>query len=328
MSLRVAIQMDPIEGVNIDGDTSFALALEAQARGHSVFVYGPGDLVWDRGAVRARGRRVTLRRERGNHVSFAVAETLDLRADLDIVLMRQDPPFDMAYLTAAHVLEQLAPDTLVLNDPFWVRSSPEKILPLDFPDLGPATLVSRDAAEIRAFRKEMGDVIVKPLYGNGGAGVFALKNADPNLAALLELFFERSREPVIVQQYLPDVTKGDKRVILIDGEAAGAINRVPQPGEARSNMHVGGKAEKAELTPDDRRICETIGPVLRARGLVLVGIDVIGGKLTEINVTSPTGVQELQRFSGIDCAALFWDAAERRWADKDFPIRGPSARGA
>jgi glutathione synthase len=321
MSLRIAIQMDPIEGVDIDADTTFALALEAQARGHSVSVYGPGDLVWDRGRIRARARRVMLSRERGAHVTFAVAETLDLRTDADIVLMRQDPPFDMAYLTAAHILEQLAPDTLVLNDPFWVRSSPEKVMVLDFPELGPATLVSRDVAEIRAFRKEMGDVIVKPLYGNGGAGVFALKGADPNLAALLELFFERSREPVIVQQYLPDVAKGDKRVILIDGEAAGAINRVPQSGEARSNLHVGGRAEKAELTADDLRICEAIGPVLKRRGLVLVGIDVIGGRLTEINVTSPTGVQELKRFSGIDCASLFWDAAERRIAEKDFPAR-------
>ncbi len=321
MSLRVAIQMDPIEGVDIDADTTFALALEAQARGHSVCVFHPNELVWDRGAIRARTRAVTLRRERGNHVDFAPAESLDLRADADIVLMRQDPPFDMAYLTAAHVLEQLAPDTMVLNDPFWVRSSPEKVMVLDFPELGPATLVSRDVAEIRAFRKEMGDVIVKPLYGNGGAGVFALKGADPNLAALLELFFERSREPVIAQQYLPDVSKGDKRVILIDGEAAGAINRVPQAGEARSNMHVGGKAEKSGLDDHDMKICETIGPVLKQRGLVLVGIDVIGGKLTEINVTSPTGVQELKRFSGVDCAALFWDAAERRWADKDFPAR-------
>jgi glutathione synthase len=321
MSLRIAIQMDPIEGVNIDADTTFALALEAQARDHSIHVYGLGDLVWDRGRIRARARRVTLRRERGAHVTFAVAETLDLRADADIVLMRQDPPFDMAYLTAAHILEQLAPDTLVLNDPFWVRSSPEKVLPLDFPELGPATLVSRDVAAIRAFRAEMGDVIVKPLYGNGGAGVFAVKNADPNLTALLELFFERSREPVIVQQYLPAVTKGDKRVILIDGVPAGAINRVPQSGEARSNLHVGGRAEMTELTADDIRICDAIGPTLKKRGLVLVGIDVIGGRLTEINVTSPTGVQELKRFSGIDCAALFWDAAERRIAEKDFPAR-------
>lgn len=322
MSLRIAIQMDPIEGVNIDADTTFAMALEAQSRGHAVWTYHPNDLVWDRGAVRARARRVTLRRERGNHVDFGAEESLDLRADADVVLMRQDPPFDMAYLTAAHVLEQLAPDTLVLNDPFWVRSSPEKVLTLDFPDLGPATLVSRNIAEIRAFRAEMGDVIVKPLYGNGGAGVFALNGADPNLAALLELFFERSREPVIVQQYLPAVTGGDKRVILIDGEPAGAINRVPQKGEARSNMHVGGRAEPSDLDAADREICAAIGPLLRARGLVLVGIDVIGGKLTEINVTSPTGVQELQRFSGIDCAALFWDAAERRWNDKDFPARG------
>ncbi len=321
MSLRIAIQMDPIERVDIDADTSFALALEAQARGHKLWVYGPGDLVWDRGAVRARARPVTLHRERGNHVDFGETQTLDLRADADIVLMRQDPPFDMAYLTAAHILEHLAPDTLVLNDPFWVRSSPEKVLVLDFPDLGPATLVSRDPLEIRAFRDAMGDIIIKPLYGNGGAGVFALKGGDPNLAALLELFFERSREPVIVQQYLPDVSKGDKRVILIDGEPAGAINRVPRPGEARSNMHVGGKPEPADLDESDRRICAAIGPVLRTRGLVLVGIDVIGGRLTEINVTSPTGVQELKRFSGIDCAALFWDAAERRWTNKDFPAR-------
>jgi glutathione synthase len=226
--------------------------------------------------------------------------------------MRQDPPFDMAYQTAAHLLEMLAGKTLVMNDPFWVRSSPEKLVPLLFHELGPATLISRDLQAIREFRDRYGDIIIKPLYGNGGAGVFALKKGDSNFSALMEMFLSNWREPVIAQQFLPDVSKGDKRVLIIDGEPVGAINRVPQPGEARSNMHVGGVAEPSDLSAEDLAVCEAIGPLLRERGLVLVGIDVIGGKLTEINVTSPTGVQELKRFSGVDASAAFWDAVDKR----------------
>jgi len=321
MSLRVAVQMDPLESVNIQGDTSFALMEAAQARGHELFEHHPNALTFHHGAIRARGRPVRVRREQGSHAEYGDWESRDLRAGVDIILMRQDPPFDMGYITAAHILEMLHGETLVMNDPFWVRSSPEKILPLDYPELMPETLVTRDAAEIRAFRERVGDMIVKPLYGNGGAGVFALRKGDSNLSSLLEMFFQISREPVMVQAFVKGVEKGDKRVILIDGEPVGAINRVPQKGETRSNMHVGGTAEPDEVNADDRRICETIGPMLKQRGLTLVGIDVIAGKLTEINVTSPTGVQELKRFSGVDAAQLFWDAAERRWSEKDWAVR-------
>ena len=306
--MRVAVQMDPIQAVNIDGDTSFALMEEAQARGASLWVYQPEHLSWCEGRITARARPVTVRHVRGNHATLGEEVVLDLAEDVDVILMRQDPPFDMAYQTAAHILEMLAGRTLVLNDPAWVRSSPEKIVPLLFPDLVPPTLISRDARAIEAFRDQYQDIIIKPLYGNGGAGVFRLKPGDGNFKALLEMFFASNREPVVTQAFLPAVEKGDKRVILIDGAPVGAINRVPQKGETRSNMHVGGKAEASILDADDLRICAAIGPLLKERGLVLVGIDVIGGRLTEINVTSPTGVQELKRFSGIDSCALFWDA--------------------
>ncbi len=312
MSLRIAVQMDPIENVDVDADTTFALMEEAQSRGASLFVYGPDTLSWEAGRIRARARPVRIQHVQGEHAELGDEVILDLADDIDVVLMRQDPPFDMAYLTAAHILEGLKGRTLVLNDPFWVRSSPEKIIPLDFPDLIPPTLISRDVETIKSFRAEHSDIIIKPLYGNGGAGVFRLKPDDGNLSSLLEMFFTASREPVIAQAFLPAVEKGDKRVLLIDGEPVGAINRVPQKGETRSNMHVGGRAEASGLDEDDRRICAAIGPVLRERGLVLVGIDVIGGRLTEINVTSPTGVQELKRFSGIDTCAIFWDAIEKK----------------
>lgn len=312
MSLRIAVQMDPIENVDVDADTTFALMEEAQSRGASLFVYGPDTLSWEAGRIRARARPVRIQHVQGEHADLGDEVILDLADDIDVVLMRQDPPFDMAYLTAAHILEGLKGRTLVLNDPFWVRSSPEKIIPLDFPDLIPPTLISRDVETIKSFRAEHSDIIIKPLYGNGGAGVFRLKPDDGNLSSLLEMFFTASREPVIAQAFLPAVEKGDKRVLLIDGEPVGAINRVPQKGETRSNMHVGGRAEASGLDEDDRRICAAIGPVLRERGLVLVGIDVIGGRLTEINVTSPTGVQELKRFSGIDTCAIFWDAVEKK----------------
>lgn len=312
MSLRIAVQMDPVSGVDINGDTSFALMEAAQERGHKLWTYQPQHLSWEAGKVTARARPATVQRVTGQPAIEGDRETLDLAEDVDVVLMRQDPPFDMSYITACHILEYLKGHTLVLNDPEWVRSSPEKIIPLDFPDLIPPTLISRDLSAIRDFRTTHKDIILKPLYGNGGAGVFRVKPDDSNFLSIVEMFFGINREPIIAQAFLPNVSAGDRRVILIDGEAVGVINRVPQPGETRSNMHVGGKAEAAELNAADRHICKAIGPVLKARGLVLVGIDVIGDRLTEINVTSPTGVQELKRFSGVDAAALFWEAVDRR----------------
>lgn len=302
--------MDPMETVNIDGDTTFALAEVAAARGMQMWEYGPQHLSYNTGRVEAFARPMTVRRERGNHVTFGQRELINLATDIDVVWMRQDPPFDMAYITAAHILERLKGDTLVANDPEWVRSCPEKILPLDYPELMPATLITRARRALDAFRAEHKDIILKPLFGNGGAGVFRVKSDDSNYSSLIEMFMESSREPVIAQAFLKDVSKGDKRILIIDGVAVGAINRVPQKGETRSNMHVGGTAVPTELTESDMRICDAIGPMLKARGQILVGIDVIGDKMTEINITSPTGVQELKRFSGIDAAALCWDAIE------------------
>jgi glutathione synthase len=313
MSLRIAVQMDPVSGVDIDGDTSFALMEAAQNRGHKLWTYQPDHLSWAEGKISARARPAIVQRVKDAPAIEGDVETLDLAEDVDVVLMRQDPPFDMSYITACHVLEFLKGKTLVLNDPEWVRSSPEKIIPLDFPELVPPTLISRDLVAITAFREEYKDIILKPLYGNGGAGVFRVKPDDSNFSSLLEMFFGINREPVIAQAFLPNVSAGDRRVILIDGDPVGVINRVPQPGETRSNMHVGGTAEAATLSDVDRHICEVIGPTLRQRGLVFVGIDVIGDRLTEINVTSPTGVQELKRFSGVDAADLFWDAVDRRF---------------
>jgi glutathione synthase len=310
--LRVAFQMDPMETVDIDGDTTFALAEVAAARGMSLFEYGPQHLSYNHGRILANARPMTVRREQGNHVRFEERRMIDLSEDVDVVWMRQDPPFDMSYITAAHILERLKGQTFVANDPEWVRSGPEKILPLDYPDLMPETLITRDETAIRAFREKHKDIILKPLFGNGGAGVFRLKDGDSNYASLLEMFFTHSREPIIAQAFLKDVAKGDKRIIIIDGEPVGAINRVPLPGETRSNMHVGGEARATELTETDLIICDAIGPMLKERGQILVGIDVIGDKMTEINTTSPTGVQELKRFTGIDAAALSWDAIERR----------------
>lgn len=312
MTLRIAIQMDPLETVDIDGDTSFALAEVAQDRGYSVFVYGPEHLSYNQGRVIARARPAKVQRVADTPGLFGDDIELDLAADIDVVLMRQDPPFDMSYITACHLLELISEDTLVLNDPKFVRGSPEKLFPMLFADLMPPTMVSRDAQAIAAFRANHKDIILKPLYGNGGAGVFRVKADDSNYASLMEMFMERSREPIIAQAFLPDVKFGDRRVIIIDGEAVGAINRVPLEGETRSNMHVGGVAKPVELNEHDIRISEAIGPELRRRGQVLVGIDVIGDRLTEVNVTSPTGVQELKRFSGVDASALFWDAVDRR----------------
>ena len=309
MGLAVAIQMDPIASIDITGDTSFAFALEAQSRGHDLYYYLPESLTLDGGVLYANMHRITVRDEVGHHVDEGPAQYQKL-ADMDVILMRQDPPFDMAYITATHLLEYLPPSTMVVNHPAEVRNAPEKILVLDFPSLMPPTMVSRDIAAIARFRDEHTDIIIKPLYGNGGAGVFLIKQGDKNFNALLEMFLSQSREPLMIQAYLPDVTKGDKRIILIDGEAVGAINRIPSEGEARSNMHVGGKAVATELTPRDQEICRIIGPVLKQRGLLFVGIDVIGDYLTEINVTSPTGIREFERFTGISLAAKTFEAIE------------------
>ncbi|CAA7622870.1 Glutathione synthetase [Magnetospirillum sp. LM-5] len=313
MSLAVAIQMDPIETININADSTFVLALEAQRRGHALYHYLPSALALKNGRVLASVRALEVRREAGNHATLGQPQMVDL-ATMDVVLMRQDPPFDMAYITATHLLEHIHPATLVVNDPVHVRNAPEKLLVTHFPKLMPPTLITADAQQVVEFRKEYKDIVLKPLFGNGGAGVFHVKPDDENLGSLLELFTQLYREPVIVQQYLPAVRDGDKRIILVDGQPAGAVNRVPQAGEARSNLHVGGRAMKADLTARDREICEAIGPTLRARGLVFVGIDVIGGFLTEINVTSPTGIQEINRFDDVHIEAQIWDAIELRRA--------------
>ena len=312
--LKIAIQMDPLTSIDITGDTSFAFALEAQARGHELYYYLPDTLTLDEGRVFGQLHRLIVRDEIGNHFEEAPARYTPLE-EMQVILMRQDPPFDMAYITATHILEHLPPSTMVVNHPAEVRNAPEKIMVLDFPELMPPTMVSRDNDAITAFREKHKDIIIKPLYGNGGAGVFLVKQDDKNYNALLEMFFTASREPVMVQAYLPEVTKGDKRIILIDGQAVGAINRVPAADEARSNMHVGGQAEATELTAREKYICDVIGPTLKARGLLFVGIDVIGDYLTEINVTSPTGIREFERFTGISLAAKTWDAIEARYPD-------------
>lgn len=311
MALKVAIQMDPIGAINIDADSTFRLALEAQSRGHELFYYTPDRLIYREGRILAKGWPFVVRRVKGDHYTLGDEREIDL-ADVDVVWLRQDPPFDMGYITTTHLLERIHPRTLVVNDPFWVRNSPEKLLVLNFPDLTPPTLIARDLTTIRAFKAEHGDVILKPLYGNGGAGVFRLDPNDRNLASLHELFTGINREPLIVQKFVPDVVKGDKRIILVDGEPVGAINRVPAAGETRSNMHVGGRPEKTALTEREREICAAIGPVLREKGQIFVGIDVIGRWLTEINVTSPTGIQELERFDGTNVAALIWEAIEAK----------------
>jgi glutathione synthase len=314
MSLAVAIQMDPIDAIDINGDSTFALALEAQSRGHGLFHYLPQDLSLREGQVIARARPLQVRREEGNHFTLGEAETLDLTG-VDVVLMRQDPPFDMAYITATHILEHLHPQTLVVNDPVSVRNAPEKLFVTHFEGVMPPTLISSSREEIIAFRDKYKDIIVKPLYGNGGAGVFHIQPGDENLNSLLEMFTEMFREPVIAQRYLPEVRQGDKRIILVDGEPVGAINRVPAEGEARSNMHVGGRAERSDLTPREQEICAAIGPALREQGLIFVGIDVIGDYMTEINVTSPTGIQEIDRYDGVNLSGLIWDTIEKRRAD-------------
>ncbi|TCL08595.1 glutathione synthase [Shimia isoporae] len=309
--MKIAFQMDPIQSVDINADSSFRIAEEAQARGHELFYYSPDKLAYEEGRITARGHWMTVQRVEGDHVTLGPEVSIDL-SDVDVVWLRQDPPFDMHYITSTHLLDRLAPDTLVVNDPFWVRNYPEKLLVLDFPDLTPPTTIARDLDTIKAFKEKHGDIILKPLYGNGGAGVFRLDAGDRNLTSLHELFTGFSREPLIVQKFLPDVSNGDKRVILVNGEAVGAINRVPAKGETRSNMHVGGRPEKIGLSERDLEICAAIGPLLREKGQIFVGIDVIGDYLTEINVTSPTGIQELERFDGVNVAEKIWEAIEAK----------------
>ncbi len=313
MSLRVAIQMDPIAAIDINADTTFRIAEEAQARGHDLFYYTPDKLAYQEGRVTARGWPLQVQRQAGNHFFLGEETEVDL-STFDVVWLRQDPPFDMGYITTTHILEMIHPETLVVNDPNWVRNYPEKLLVLQFPDLTPPTTIARDLQTLKAFKDRHSDIILKPLYGNGGAGVFRLDANDRNLSSLHELFIGINNEPLIAQKFLPDVSKGDKRVILVDGEPVGAINRVPAKGETRSNMHVGGRPEKVDLTDRDLEICAAIGPLLREKGQIFVGIDVIGGSLTEINVTSPTGIQELERFDGINVAEKIWQAIEARRA--------------
>ncbi|TAN00823.1 MAG: glutathione synthase [Rhizobiaceae bacterium] len=311
MPLTVAIQMDHVSTIHIAGDTTFALALEAQHRGHKLYHYTPDRLSQVGNKVFARIESLEVKDEAGAHHRLGEPVRTDL-SEMDVVLLRQDPPFDMNYITTTHILERIHPKTLVVNDPVWVRNSPEKIFVTEFPELMPETLITKDPQEVAAFRRQYGDIILKPLYGNGGAGVFHLAEADRNLSSLLEMFGQLFREAFIVQRYLKEVRGGDKRIILIDGEPTGAVNRVPAEHDSRSNMHVGGRAEPSQLTDREREICARIGPSLKERGFILVGIDVIGDYLTEINVTSPTGIREIKRFGGADSAALFWDAVEAK----------------
>ena len=314
MTLRVAVQMDPVHGINIDTDTTFLMMENAQARGHSLWVYTPDKLSLEEGRVIARAIPVTVRREKGNHVTAGEPVLLDLGADIDVVLMRQDPPFDMAYITATHFLDAVHPRTLVVNNPTEVRNAPEKLYVTTFPGVQPPTLITSDLEALYDFRARHGDIVLKPLYGGGGSGVARLLADDPNLDALLDLHRMIGREPVIAQKFIPAVTKGDKRILLVDGEPVGAINRVPAPGQIRSNLAVGGRADAVELTARDRELCTIIGPQLRARGLLFVGVDVIGDYLTEINVTSPTGARALKRLSGIDAISALWEVIETKRA--------------
>ena len=311
MSLAVAFQMDPIESIDIGADSTFVLGLEAQRRGHRLYYYLPKDLTYAEGRVRARARAMELRREKGNHFTLGEFETIDLES-VDVVMMRQDPPFDLSYITATHLLDRVHPRTLVVNDPTEVRNAPEKILVTRFDSIMPPTLITLDRAEIDAFRRQYKDIIIKPLFGNGGLGVFRVKEDDENLSVILEMFQAMGREPITVQRFLPEIRQGDKRIILVEGEPVGAIDRFPVKGEVRANMHAGGTPVKAVLTDRDREICAAIGPILRDKGLIFVGIDVIGGYLTEINVTSPTGLQEVNRFDNVVLEAKIWDAIEAR----------------
>lgn len=318
MPLRVAVQMDPLDQINIAGDSSFALMLAAQARGYSVFHYAPEDLNYEAGRVWAKAHPVTVQRVAGNHFSFGNPVSLDLGDDVDVVLMRQDPPFDLGYITATHLLERISDRTLIVNDPASVRNAPEKVFVLDYPQFMPPTLITRSVDEARTFLARHGEIVVKPLHGNGGKAIFKIGRDGANLSSLIEVFNTAYREPHMVQAFLPEIAQGDKRIVLVDGDVAGAINRLPGDGEIRSNLAVGGSAAKTELTETEQEICAVLGPELRKRGLIFVGIDVIGGKwLTEINVTSPTGIVAIDRFNGTDTAGMIWDAIERR-----APTRG------
>jgi len=315
MSLAVAVQMDPLDSINIAGDSSFALMLSAQARGHRLFHYTAEDLNYADGRVWTQAHPVVVRREVGNHFDFGDPVSLDLGKEADVVLMRQDPPFDLGYITATHLLERIAHQTLIVNDPASVRNAPEKVFVLDYARFMPPTLITRSLAEARAFLAAHGEIVIKPLHGNGGKAIFKIGSDGANLSALIEVFNTSWREPHMVQAFLPDVAKGDKRIVLVDGVVAGAINRLPGEGEIRSNLAVGGSAVKTELTDDEREICAVLGPELKQRGLLFVGIDVIGGKwLTEINVTSPTGIVAIERFDGTDVAGMIWDAIEAKVA--------------
>jgi glutathione synthase len=313
MPLTVAVQMDPLESINIAGDSSFALMLSAQARGHRLFHYDVDALSYHQGRVWTMAHPVEVRPEVGNHFTLSEPEILDLGRDTDVVLMRQDPPFDLSYITATHLLERVQGETLVVNDPASVRNAPEKVWVLDFAQFMPPTAITRSLGVAREFLAEHGEIVVKPLHGNGGKAIFKVGRDGANLSALIEVFNAAYREPHMIQAFLPDVAAGDKRIVLVDGEVAGAVNRIPGAGEIRSNLAVGGTAARTGLTDDERAICAALGPELKARGLVFVGIDVIGGKwLTEINVTSPTGIVAIDRFNGTDTAARIWDAIEAR----------------
>jgi glutathione synthase len=315
MSLRVAVQMDPMEGINLAGDSTFALMLSAQERGHSLFHYRPEDLSWVDGRLWTGGHPVTVRRVEGSHYRFGDFAIRDLGRDADVVLMRQDPPFDLGYITATHLLERIRDETLVVNDPASVRNAPEKLWVLDFARFMPPTALTRSLGVARKFLAEHNEIVVKPLHGNAGKAVFKVGRDGANLASLIEMFNTAYREPHVVQAFVPEISEGDKRIVLVDGEVAGAVNRIPGAGEIRSNLAVGGAAAKTELTDTEREICAALAPELKARGLLFVGIDVIGGKwLTEINVTSPTGIVAIDRFNGTDTAALIWDAIERKVA--------------
>ena len=311
MSLTVAVQMDPIERINIVGDSTFALMLEAQKRGHTLFFYTPDSLAMQNGKVTAALQPCEVRDEVGNHVTLGEKSRIDLQT-MDVVLLRQDPPFDMNYITTTHFLERIHPKTLVVNDPAHVRNAPEKVFVTEFAELMPPTLITRDIAEIEAFRREHGEVVMKPLYGNGGEAIFKVNRQDPNFSSMVEMFTKLSREPWVTQKFLPEVALGDKRVILMDGVFAGAINRVPKEGEIRSNLVRGGGAQSTDITPREREICEAIGPELKRRGLIFVGIDVIAGNMTEINVTSPTGIRAIKRAGGPDLAEVFWTCVESK----------------
>jgi glutathione synthase len=313
MSLRVAVQMDPLEKINISGDSTFALMLSAQSRRHTLYHYLAEDLTWQDGRLYAGAHAVTVQAVAGDHYRKGEFAVLDLGRDVDVVLMRQDPPFDLGYITATHLLERIQDETLVVNDPAAVRNAPEKVWVLDFARFMPPTMVTRSLGAARHFLAEHGEIVIKPLHGFAGGSVFRIGPDGRNLASLMELFNKAYREPHVVQKFLPEIAEGDKRIVLVDGEVAGAINRVPGEGEIRSNLAVGGKAAKTELTAREEEICAALAPELKCRGLLFVGIDVIGGRwLTEINVTSPTGIVAIDKFNGTDTSGLIWDAIERR----------------